>query len=506
MKKKLYSTGGTVKNYIQDPSEALAENDIMLAKAKQEAANDPWVVGTQMFGEIAMGVGSSMGGQYGSAIAGASKTADTGLNSFAMGGKVPGDIIEAEGNEIIETPDGNMAELKGPSHEQGGMDMFLPPGTEIFSQRLKGSDGKTMADRKKAREKELKRLEKLYKANPSDATLKKTLNKTKDTFEEQEKDDLYKMETARQAYSEVAKFVTGGITGGIPMPSGYETFEEDGYVEMDDLGMEVDSFLDSRSLEPVNTNLQARGNKIAPTASSMPMKEPDLSGVDTSKGTSGEGFSPNMTWGDGMGMAGNLISTFGQYKNTQANRAGDTPNINAYKNFGVDALGALEKSKGYNLAQREAALKDLDVKAIGAQKRNRGSARGVNTMRALDLATDMQSNQQRAAVFNAYLQQMQQIFGQEANLENIQDRFVMQGEQQRDLADRMDRDNYYTQMGKDIATMGRGMQKTGKDVNQMKTRKVTGKVLNDGYENFNFDPMTGEELTKTSKSKKSKKK
>ena len=51
---------------------------------------------------------------------------------FAMGGTVGNVPVEVEGKEVAETPQGQVINFKGPSHEQGGIDVNLPAGTEVF--------------------------------------------------------------------------------------------------------------------------------------------------------------------------------------------------------------------------------------------------------------------------------------------------------------------------------------------------------------------------------------
>jgi len=72
---------------------------------------------------------------------------------------------------------------------------------------------------------------------------------------------------------------------------------------------------------------------------------------------------------------------------------------------------------------------------------------------------------------------MMSIMAQKAQMENQQDQVVMQGEQNRDLADRQDRDNFFTQMAQDIATKGQGLQETGYDINKIKERNVIDNLL-----------------------------
>ena len=211
--------------------------------------------------------------------------------------------------------------------------------------------------------------------------------------------------------------------------------------------------------------------------------------------TNGSGFGWgdfNLTAGDATGLMGQLYNTFMPMRNTIANRAGDTPNVNAFKDYGKDGLAKMDKSKQGLRQNRDAALSDLELTRGTSSSRNRNSARGVNTMRALDLATDAQINKNKGDVYGQFASMMSNIYQQEAQMENQQDRMVMQGEQGRDLADRQDRDNFNSQLAKDMATKGKGLQHIGKTMNQLKTRNVTGKALNSLYENFGVNTMTGE--------------
>ena len=173
-------------------------------------------------------------------------------------------------------------------------------------------------------------------------------------------------------------------------------------------------------------------------------------------------------------------------KNTEKNRAGDTPNVNSFEDFGNDALDRIDDAKGYIGAQRDNALTDLETDRTGAINRNRKSARGVNTMRALDLATDVNANNAQSDIYDNFSKQMMGLLSQQAGFENQQDSAVMQGEQNRDLADRQDRDNYFTQMAQDIATKGQGTQQVGKMLNENKANTAAEQAVNDSSTNFKY--------------------
>jgi hypothetical protein len=50
--------------------------------------------------------------------------------------------VEVEGQEMLQTPNGLAGPVYGPPHSQGGIDMQLPQGTKVFSEKLKDSKTK----------------------------------------------------------------------------------------------------------------------------------------------------------------------------------------------------------------------------------------------------------------------------------------------------------------------------------------------------------------------------
>jgi hypothetical protein len=497
--RKKYALGSPVP---EDPSIALTRNQIAQAKAAQTAANDPTAKGLNMFGNLAMSVGQQMmqkgisegGGADGKGIAGFLNKNQGSMNtmfgamqgigagaSFALGGVAKtkrtkfatgGVPINAEGGEIIETPGGEPMELDGASHAEGGINMEVPGGTEIYSQQLKGPDGRTMAARKKSREGKEAKLGKTLQVAPTDKLLRNAYKRTKQANAVVDAQDMNKMKIAQmitqmgEAYAmggKVQKYDLGGTTG----------YGEDG-----------------RFIKPI---IDADPSDI-PTSQSI---YSDMNPSSTAPTGTGSGFNldnifGNVTAGDALGLYGQYKASTDPLKNTKAQRATDTPNINAFKDYGKRGLNELDKSKGYLEGQRASALGNLNLDRVAASSRNRAGARGINTLRSLDIATDVQAQKAKESVNNQFNSMMAGIFDKSAGMMNQQDQMVMQGEQGRDAADRADKDAYYSAMAKDIATKNTGMQYMGKNVNEMKTRKVTGELLNKLSENFDVNAMTGE--------------
>lgn len=78
----------------------------------------------------------------------------------------PNVSIEVEGGEVAKFMDGSAIEFVGPNHNEGGIDISVPSGTEIFSKRIK-HEGKTMAQREMSRQNAEQRIiRKMSTGNP----------------------------------------------------------------------------------------------------------------------------------------------------------------------------------------------------------------------------------------------------------------------------------------------------------------------------------------------------
>lgn len=497
--KEKFAGGGTIKS----PNQTLAENEIMWAKAEAKAASNPWTNIMDIAGSAAMSYGMGMmssginagqgttegGFNWGSLLQGGVQGLGQ-LSQFAMGGTVP---IEAEGNEVVQTPDGGMGLLQGPSHEQGGIDMNLPGGTEIFSQRLRGEDGKTMAERKIEREKKISALQKKLDKNPSDKVLQKTLKKLQEDMSKIEEKDLAQMEQAKQAFNQFEQFAFGGRVKETSLHNSLTpaTYSEGVYPGGSMIARGKTTSLHD-SIKPAGT---MGGNSFLNETFSTPGIIPSNAGTNKSNTSkASRGFNPfsNMTSGDMVGLFGQLYSTFKPMQNTLEMRAGDQPNINAFEDYGKKGLEKLDDTKQFAARNRDAQLQDIELGRRTSAIQNRNSARGVNTMRALNIVSQQNATNAMSQVYGQYGQAMQNILSQESALLNEQDKVVMGGEQMRDDNDRRDRGAFYSQMAKDITNKGYGLQNVGKFLNDKQTSKVSEKALNSMYNNFQVDSMTGE--------------
>jgi len=193
-------------------------------------------------------------------------------------------------------------------------------------------------------------------------------------------------------------------------------------------------------------------------------------GTKSDKSKSGEGL--DYTRGDLMGMAGTLFGGLAPATTTMLNRMMTPKNQNFFREFGAEGLRAMQEAQALSGINRDKQLADIKLGEEASRQRGRNSARGVNTLRAMDIAADMGANQAQNQAYNAYAQQMMQLLGQKAQMENQQDQAVMTGEYQRDLADRQDVDNFYTNLAENFASQSELMQKQGRDMNQAQYNKM----------------------------------
>lgn len=500
---------------------------------------------------------------------------ETNKNKFSMGGLTSQVPIEAEGQELIETPDGLVSEIMGASHEQGGVDMEVPEGSKIYSKRLKGPDGKTMAQRKEFREKHLAKLEKLLERNPSDKVLKKTYEKTRKDFEKQDAEDMAlmqhynesnnQMQNISNEISQEGMFSTGGKVKNNPTGITPVTTKRPGRFNFSIIDDFTNELLKKNSNQiPLNYNLSNKEDtmslqrKLGMNPELMDgvygkrthemlqdylarehfnsLEKPGLNfpkqGVANIEDAFGNRKTPQLTLGEivnegwekdryysdldgnvhnmpedssdnksswlkslkGVGKdllennpftAGDLLSLYGQYragtdplKLTMQQRAGDTPNINPYEDYGLKGIEQMEKTKDflkYNLNQN---LMNNETNANLARNSSNSNARGINTLRAMNLGITHNQDKADNQAFGQYAQQVAGVDQTLSHLFNQRDARVMQGESQRDLADRQDRDNFYTQLQRDTNVKNQMYQQVGKTLNDIKEREFGFNTIN----------------------------
>jgi hypothetical protein len=240
-------TGVGPSNYIQNPAETLADYNIMLAKAEQEALSNPWLPIVGALGAVGQSVVGSLRGPATSPMAhGVDKPVEGAANG---NNNVQGDI-EAEGGEMIETPAGQVQELKGPSHEQGGIPLQVnqdvPEGTKIYSDRLKVGD-KTLAERKAARERQMANIEKSV-SNGADLAIKNAAQRKIKAIEAEEASDLQFQENVNNML-EMTKSAMKAFGTGMQGVQKYAGGTGPGGIQYDENGVPITGFAEGLGVD-----------------------------------------------------------------------------------------------------------------------------------------------------------------------------------------------------------------------------------------------------------------
>lgn len=521
-----YAFGGTAM-YIESPEEAVERGNINQIKAQLKAYDES--KGLQQLGDFLNATGNSLatygkgtnlwgGDESKPSITKDSISSYSGLDGqikanynmdlrqvgpgentidwvrfkpkYAFGGDVP---IEAEGEEIIQEPNGNMYELEGASHENGGIDLNVPQGSQIYSKRLKGVDGKTMADRKAYREKQLAKLEKLVSLNPNDKVLKKTLEKTQEDFAKQEADDMAYMNYMQNNKQE---FATGGTAKRI-LPEDDLIFNN--IRNYNSPTTRPFSNIDTLETQPINTStLPGITTTTIPTyaknyTNSKPFEYNENKPIVDKEDSKSKSLSNLFSDINSPATLGDVISLYGKYKAatdpermTLLNRANDTPNQNFFRNYGKSGLDKIQEEKNLSDFMFNETLKHNTKSAEAQMVRNSENSRGINTLRAFNLATDINKANADNQSWIQNQQVKSNILQREGQLLNQIDQMVMQGEATRDDADRRDRDNFNMQLQRDRNTKNQGIQEIGKTINDIAERESNLQAINNMYPDFNI--------------------
>lgn len=377
------------------------------------------------------------------AAAGGMGLAPADLMDMINGSLVP---IEAEGGEVVEFPTGGVAKLRGASHESGGIDINVPTGTKIYSDRLK-IGGKTMQQRKLAREKKLSKLDKLLSDGYNSNLLYNTIDRSRHSIDKEDAMDMRIQEIANTIYNapHAQEFALGGYA--------------DEY-EIDPVTM--------RTTDNVSIGAPAILAGFDWNTLKVPTAPDEQAAVSN---------DPGFGVGDYVGLAGNLFGAIAPIINTLKNAAANKPNTNKFKNFGVDALNTNTDMQEYVDTQRSTALDDVEIAANTGYARNRNSASSVNTVRALDTITDMARNKGRVQVNSNFDRMMGDILGQRTQLQNTRDQMVMTGEERRAMEDKADTDNFYSNMAENLANASTNVQAIGRSLNTARSNKVDATLL-----------------------------
>ena len=499
IKRKKCATGTSIKGLVQNPTEALVQNNLNLDKAMAEAQTSPF----SQFMAYMIAASPIIGQEY-------TETILPLMKKMAMGGKVEQVPVEVEGEEVAQTPDGSVMEFNGPSHEEGGIPANLPEETKIYSKRIK-KFGSTMAERAKKRAKKEASMEAKLAKNPGDLLIAQTLDRIKAINKKAEEQDLALQEAFNNLFNPqeqtaaygtgskgLKKYSRGTNSLGVLKPED-EDEEEDYtgmYLNKSLIAQRNDPYNILNVVNPVSTpasynrtiipDIEDTGIEIVGAKTSSPVTFEKTDNLDSmgSNSLSEEGLSkiskiskpkinytPGMTYGDVVGLTGQAISTIAPYMNTLKNRETDRIHTNYMEGVGEEALKTYEDSVVALKQNRDKSLQDLELIRNTMAQRARNSARGINTSRALDLFSQQELNKKQNEINMSYANQLMEVMMGKAGMQMQTDQLQRGGAMQADDLNRRDQDIFNQNLGRDKANIGFGLQNIGKSMNQIYANK-----------------------------------
>lgn len=395
---------------------------------------------------------------------------------FATGGNVP---IEVEDQEIVELPNGQMQQMTGPTHEEGGISMTVPEGTKIFSDRLQ-VEGKSMQERKASRERRMAKMDKLIGKDPTDALVKNTYNRTIQQIKAEEEQDMALQKAANSIYQ--GQFAMGGKVKKY-------AFGDDGVDPVNPFLNMSDDELNALngSFELGTAPVQGRNMYATPSAS-LQGKVPTLATTPISGNTPEDQYreAAGLTTGDYIGLGANVFGAIAPILNTRNAARANKPNLNRYIGVGREAIEANDLAQTLVGGAKANATRDLNTTTNSAVARAREGARGINTMRALNTATDLGRQRTEAQINQTANEQMINLLNQRGQLTNWRDQVQATGATARDERDAQDTDNYYSNMAENLANFATQAGNIGRNLNISKANQDNTGLLESMSEYFDF--------------------
>lgn len=418
---------------------------------------------------------------------------------YATGGNTP---IEVEGEEIVELPDGQMQQMQGPSHEEGGIPMNVPQGTKIYSDRL-NIEGQSMQERKSKRERQMKKLDAILAKNPTDALTKNTYKATKQAIDMEDAQDMELQNAANAIYSGQMpkramggdiKYANGGTADGGPVDDYFANLLGYGDVQIPYAPGQQPSGAEPQMKAPFNSLNPELSTPVYRAPVSQPStalqgKTPTLQtrNIPTASGAEQE-YKPaaGLTTGDYIGLGANVFGAIAPILNTRNAAAARKPNLNRYLGVGKEALDANDLAQSLVGRGKANAQRDLDSSTGTAFARNRMGARGINTQRALDTATQIGRDKAAGQIEQTGNEQLMNLLGQRGQLTNWRDQMQAAGATERDVRDTQDIDNYYSNMAENLANFATQAGNIGRNLNISKGNKDNTALLEQMSEYFDF--------------------
>lgn len=460
------------------PMEALAQDNIYRDTALSQASQvlDPIMAGINQGLDLAGEALSAIPGEAWNA-AGSKMTGEKWKGAYGMPQEqIP---VEVEGGETAQLPNGEMIGFNGNLHENGGIDVDLPEGTEIYSQRLT-KDGETLAERKLKRERTMDRVRRKQNKRSTDNLYNNTVERLQMIADYQEAQDQAYQDGVRnlvnQIYGEdsgVYPQFNAACGGRVKAPYGDDLIAGKSYFEKP-LQIGVVQFNPDGSIEAIDENNIDPKQRERVDVNQVKLKRERKNNSNTNWNN----FLSSATLGNLNVLAGNMYQGIAPYLTTLKQREGDMPNVNTFRDYNKDAIRSIQDAMDASVRTRDTQLADLELRRRSDLNAARNLNRGANGLAALSTAIGDTYNQGTEKVYNAYQDNYNKLLAQLSGLQSDRDLKYMTAEDQRNERDTQDRDAFYRNLAKDNAEIGRAIAQSGKDLNAMRLAVYNSNLIN----------------------------
>ena len=351
------------------------------------------------------------------------------------------ETVEVEGGEVIKRPGGQVEEVKGPKHEQGGVKTNLEKGTRVFSKRI-GVNGKSMAQRAKEREQKIKQYAK--KAAKGDILSRLTAERQMTVNALQELADL-----------QFQNIVGKGTEGLLNMA-----------MQKENKGNNVKKYWSGTDGEDIDRIENRIPQQILPYAFGINTQQSTGNNTGTPLDPMFDAAKRAQSLGTAVGLTGNIIASVGPLATTIAANKNNRPFENIYRDYGKAAENRLARLYGGVMTQSEATSKSIENMFNSLIDNVRETVSNTAVRNANTLAGYAKLLEAQAKNTAATDQARNNIGNMLANLSLQTQRARLAGAQQADIYNRRQEDNFYTQLARNITNLGFGMQNLGVSLNK----------------------------------------
>jgi len=235
---------------------------------------------------------------------------------------------------------------------------------------------------------------------------------------------------------------------------------------------EMDVIPEEPFVGEIKTKMDIEGNSVDMNV------EDFMNTKDFVKGASGTGVTDagkGAAIGTIVGAAGSTLSSLVNLGVTLSSN--DKEPSNPFAGYADRAMRKLDESKQFAGRNKDLQMQDLLLSENTARASNRNSARGINTMRALDLGSHIAGMGAERKINQDYNTTMQGIMGQEASTLLNADGVVMGAEERRNDRVQANKDNYRSNLSSNITDFGNMFQNMGKISNQQESDRIGASMI-----------------------------